>query len=89
MSTELRYALPIDQTDWVVNGQTQTVLRWEYEDGRDSLLKLYDKGKKNQWDAADRIEWSQNLDPENPMQMPDRYGRDRVFDARFGRHDGP
>lgn len=56
MSTEWRYALPVDQTDWVVNGQTQTVLRWEYEDGRDSLLKLYDKGKKNQWDAADRID---------------------------------
>jgi hypothetical protein len=61
----------------VVNGQTQPVLRWEYEDGRDSLLKLYDKGKKNQWDAADRIDWSQNLDPENPMQMPDH------IDAKF------
>jgi hypothetical protein len=71
MSTELRYALPVDQTNWVVNGQTETVLRWEYEDGRDSLLSLYDKGKKNQWDAADRIDWSQNLDPENPMQMPE------------------
>ena len=47
------------------------MLRWEYEDGRDSLLNLYDKGKKNQWDAADRIDWSQDLDPENPMQMPE------------------
>jgi hypothetical protein len=89
MSTELRYALPVDQTDWVVNGQTQTVLRWEYEDGRDSLLKLYDKGKKNQWDAADRIDWSQNLDPENPMQMPDHvvakfYAATQVIDeARY------
>jgi hypothetical protein len=71
MSTELRYALPVDQTNWVVNGQTETVLRWEYEDGRDTLLSLYDKGKKGQWDAADRIDWSQDLDPENPMQMPE------------------
>ena len=71
MSTELRYALPVDQTNWVVNGETETVLRWEYDDGRDSLLTLYDKGKKGQWDAADRIDWSQNLDPENPMLLPE------------------
>ena len=71
MSTELRYALPVDQTNWVVNGETETVLRWEYEDGRDSLLTLYDKGKKGQWDAADRIDWSQDLDPENPMLLPE------------------
>src|ERR1700753_2926437 len=71
MTTELRYALPVDQTNWVVNGETETVLRWEYEDGRDSLLTLYDKGKKGQWDAADRIDWSQNLDPENPVLLPE------------------
>ncbi|HVJ53215.1 MAG TPA: ferritin-like domain-containing protein [Aliidongia sp.] len=71
MTTELRYALPVDQTNWVVNGQTETVLRWEYEDGRESLLTLYDKGKKNQWDAAERIDWSLDLDPENPMLLPE------------------
>jgi P-aminobenzoate N-oxygenase AurF len=71
MTTELRYALPVDQTNWVVNGETETVLRWEYEDGRASLLGLYDKGKQNQWDQATRIDWSQDLDPENPMQMPE------------------
>jgi hypothetical protein len=71
MSTELHYVLPVEQTDWVVNGETATVLRWEYDDGRDSLLTLYDKGKKNQWDAADRIDWSLDLDPENPMLLPE------------------
>jgi len=71
MSTELRYVHPVEQTQWKVNAEMATVLRWEYEDGRDSLLKLYDKGKKNQWDAAERIDWSQDLDPENPMLMPD------------------
>jgi len=71
MSTELRYAHPVEQTEWTVNAEMATVLRWEYEDGRDSLLKLYDKGKKNQWDAAERIDWSLDLDPENPMEMPD------------------
>ena len=71
MTTELRYALPVDQTNWSIDGQTETVLRWEYEDGRDGLLSLYDKGKKQQWDAAERIDWSQDLDPENPMVLPD------------------
>ncbi len=71
MSTQLRYVHPVEQTQWKVNAEMATVLRWEYDDGRDALLKLYDKGKKNQWDAAERIDWSQDLDPENPMLMPD------------------
>lgn len=71
MSSTFRYQLPVEQTNWHVNGQTTTSFSWEYEDGRDSLLKLYAKGKKLQWDAANRIDWSQDLDPENPMQMPD------------------
>jgi len=71
MATELRYQLPVAETNWVVNGQFETVLRWEYDDGRDALLNLYDKGKKQQWDAAERIDWSQDLDPENPMLMPE------------------
>src|SRR5258708_2826515 len=71
MSTELRYALPVEQTQWKIDGVTETVLRWEYDDGRDALLALYDKGKRQQWDAATRIDWSQDLDPENPMGLPD------------------
>lgn len=72
MSTELRYVLPVEQTNWKIDGQTETVLCWEYEDGRDGLLSLYDKGKKQQWDAAERIDWSLDLDPENPMLLPDQ-----------------
>jgi hypothetical protein len=45
---------------------------WEYEDGRDRLLNLYDNAKRNQWDAALRIDWSLELDPGNPMRMDDR-----------------
>jgi hypothetical protein len=35
------------------------------------MLHLYSKGKKMQWDADDRIDWSQDLDPVNPQGMPD------------------
>lgn len=71
MATEHRYALPIEQTNWTIESETETVLRWEYDDGRDALIDLYEKGKKQQWNASDRIDWSQNLDPENPMDFVD------------------
>jgi 1,2-phenylacetyl-CoA epoxidase catalytic subunit len=71
MATEFKYALPIEQTNWKVGGEIATTLRWEYEDGRGPLLELYEKGKKQQWNASDRIDWKQDLDPENPMGVPD------------------
>jgi hypothetical protein len=71
MATESRYPLPVDSIDWQIPSQFPTHFRWEYEDGSESLLKLYDKGKKRQWDASERIDWSQNLDPENPEELPD------------------
>ncbi len=72
MSTTYRYTMPVEQTKWSVDGEAATQFTWEYDDGRADLLNLYDKGKKQQWDAADRIDWSQDLDPENPMLMPDQ-----------------
>src|SRR5881409_1689041 len=72
MATMYRYQLPVEQTGWTLSGETQTSFTWEYEDERASLLSLYDKGKKQQWDAATRIDWSQDLDPENPQEIDDR-----------------
>src|SRR2546422_8288469 len=72
MATMFRYQLPVEQTGWTLSGETQTSFTWEYEDERSKLLALYDKGKKQQWDAAVRIDWSLDLDPENPQQIDDR-----------------
>src|ERR671934_441156 len=72
MATMYRYQLPVEQTGWKLDGATQTSFTWEYEDERQDLLALYDKGKRQQWDAATRIDWSQDLDPENPQQIDDR-----------------
>jgi len=72
MATMYRYQLPVEQTGWKLNGETETVFTWEYEDEREKLLALYDKGKQQQWDAATRIDWSLELDPENPQQIDDR-----------------
>ena len=65
------YAYPADAPRWDLPGAFETTFQWEYQDGRDQLLKLYDKGKRQQWDANIRIDWSQDLDPENPKEMPD------------------
>src|SRR5438132_4753587 len=84
MTTADRYAKPISDVEWPISEAFNTTFRWEYQDGRDSLLKLYEKGKEKQWNANTRIDWSQDLDPENPEQLPDEsiplFGSD-VFDA--------
>jgi hypothetical protein len=72
MSTMYRYTLPVELTEWKFGGAVETCFTWEYDDERQGLLALYDKGKKQQWDAASRIDWSQDLDPENPMLVDDR-----------------
>ena len=72
MSTTHLYHLPVEQTKWKIDGQLTTSFTWEYEDGSDDLLRLYAKGKKQQWDAAERLDWSQEVDPDNPMGMSDR-----------------
>src|ERR1700687_4589904 len=80
MSTSYRYTLPVEQTEWKFDGHTDVTFTWEYDDNRAGLLQLYSKGKQQQWDAAERIDWSQDIDPENPMQLDDRvimiYGSD-------------
>jgi hypothetical protein len=71
MSTFDRYTFPAGSMEWKLDQQFPTTFRWEYEDGREKLLNLYEKGKRLQWNASERIDWSQDLDPENPEQLPD------------------
>jgi hypothetical protein len=71
MSTERRYARAVEPLEWAIPEQFDTVFEWEYQDGRDALLKLYEKGKNLQWNTNTRIDWSQDLDPENPQELPD------------------
>ena len=73
MTTVNRYATPIESLEWIVPERFESSFRWEYEDGSESLLRLYEKDKKQQWNASDRIDWSLDLDPENPEELPDEY----------------
>jgi len=71
--TTRHYALPVETTRWVVEGTTETVFNWEYDEPRDRLLTLYEKGKKKQWDAQTLIDWSLDLDIEDQGVFPDMY----------------
>jgi hypothetical protein len=71
MSTADRYVMPSTDSAWDIPQQFTSTFGWEYEEGRASLLGLYEKGKARQWNAAERIDWSLELDPENPEQLPD------------------
>ena len=71
MSTQQRYVAPLEELEWTIPTEAPTTFKWEYESAREPLLKLYRKGKKLQWDTDVRIDWSQDLDPENPQELPD------------------
>ncbi|MCA9523080.1 MAG: hypothetical protein KC609_19025, partial [Myxococcales bacterium] len=67
------YTLPIEQTQWRTPTSGIVTFNWEYDEGRDKMLKLYEKGKNLQWNATDRIDWSLEIDHENPLKAPDMY----------------
>jgi len=69
MSTLFRYTLPVEETHWKFQGQGETAFTWNYDAASEDLLKLYAKGKAQQWDAEKRIDWSIPVDPHDPMQM--------------------
>jgi len=71
MSTLFRYTLPVEETHWKFQGAGDTTFTWNYDAASEDLLKLYSKGKQQQWDAEKRIDWSLDVDPDDPMQMDD------------------
>jgi hypothetical protein len=67
------YTLPVEQTRWHVDGGAVTVFNWEYDEGRDRLLNLYEKGKAKQWNSRERIDWTTEVDHDNPFRSLDAY----------------
>jgi para-aminobenzoate N-oxygenase AurF len=72
MSTRI-YTLPVEQTQWRIDGDATTVFNWEYDETRDRLLSLYEKGKEKQWNTNTRLDWSIEVDPGSPENAPDFY----------------
>ncbi len=69
MTFSARYSLPVEETAWTLDGQGDIHMTWEYPTSDERLLRLYDKSKRMQWDASDRIDWSLELSDENPMGL--------------------
>ncbi|HEX9888026.1 MAG TPA: ferritin-like domain-containing protein [Nitriliruptorales bacterium] len=71
MTTD-RYAFDLIDTTWTVPASAAgTFFNWEYDDGRERLLNLYEKGKNSQWNTNERIDWSLEVDPSDTEAMPD------------------
>jgi hypothetical protein len=73
VSTYDAYTIPVEPGTWDVPAAGATRFSWEYDDGRQRLLDLYQRGKDKQWDAAKRIEWDLPVDPSNIMETPDEF----------------
>jgi len=67
VSTYELYTTPVPPGTWDVPATGAARFSWEYDDGRQRLLDLYQRGKDKQWDAAKRIDWSLEVDPANVM----------------------
>ena len=71
MSTYDLYTTPVPPGTWDVPAAGAARFSWEYDDGRQRLLDLYQRGKDKQWDAAKRVDWDQHVDPCNVMEAGD------------------
>ncbi|MEX6723773.1 ferritin-like domain-containing protein [Parapedomonas caeni] len=71
MSLTDRYSLKPEGLEHRVDEAYEAIFNWQYSDSRTDLLQLYDKGKRMQWDAQTRIDWSGDIDEGNPMGMPE------------------
>ena len=54
-----------------IDSPVTTIFDFGYTDGREQLLRLYDKGTRRQWIGSDRIDWTLEIDPDNPVGWPD------------------
>ena len=57
MSTYDLYTTPVEAGTWDVPSTGAARFSWEYDEGRQRLLDLYQRGKDKQWDATKRIDW--------------------------------
>ncbi|MEU7279589.1 ferritin-like domain-containing protein [Streptomyces sp. NPDC045431] len=71
MSTHDLYTGTPGERIWEVPASGAARFSWEYDEGRDRLLALYQKGKDKQWDGALRIDWDLEVDPYDPLGTPD------------------
>ncbi|SBS79706.1 conserved hypothetical protein [uncultured Mycobacterium sp.] len=73
MTTKDQYTEVPEPLSWDVASGGDARFTWEYDESRARLLSLYQKGKDKQWDAQSRIDWTLDVDPMNPIGVPDEF----------------
>ncbi len=73
---EHQIELPPNGPSESVPSSFPSIFNWEYGLRRKELMRLYEKGKKLQWNASTDIDWSITVDPER-----ERYGGPEVTSA--------
>ena len=71
MPTRDLYTSAPAESGWQVPMAGESRFNWEYDEGRERLLALYQKGKDKQWDAVRRIDWGLEVDPYDVLGLPD------------------
>ncbi|WP_030198182.1 diiron oxygenase [Streptomyces sp. NRRL S-87] len=59
--------------EWIVPVQGDAVISWDYDERNERMLRLYTQGKQRQWDMEDRLDWDHEVDPDNPLGLPDEF----------------
>jgi P-aminobenzoate N-oxygenase AurF len=65
------YAIQPEGSTYAVPQDFNVMFNWDYDEGRAAMMGLYRKGVEMQWNAESRIDWSQELDEDNPEQLPE------------------
>src|ERR1700733_13561577 len=65
------YVIDPNGPTWSVPQNFDVTFNWDYDEGRAAMMGLYRKGVEMQWNAETRIDWSQELDEDNPEQLPE------------------
>jgi P-aminobenzoate N-oxygenase AurF len=71
MPTRDLYTSAPAEPGWQVPLAGNSRFTWEYDENRERLLALYQKGKDKQWDAVRRIDWDLEVDPYDVLGLPD------------------
>ena len=58
---------------WTAPLGGSAVLATDYDVHDQLMLRLYSLGKQRQWDADTRLDWTAEVDPDNPLGMPDSF----------------
>src|SRR5271167_2920362 len=67
-----RYPFPAAEgSNWKVPQDFDVNFNWDYDEGRQTMMGLYRKGVEMQRNAETRIDWTQELDEDNPEQLPE------------------